>query len=263
MWKGRGMKQRTRKHPRGMTLIVALGILAVVTAATLVSLRIVSQETDLQGRERRTREAFFAAEAGLAEGREVLTALVGTGTPFLPPSPCPSSGCVFQKLGDAYSPGSGFWGVVNEPNFPGNGMGWFQVIPSTHYSLAAGTGKAVDPNVTTPSWELRDSAGKAFLSFPEQSSVTYRVFAHDDDDEPGVTNRLADINGAVWLVSVGEVQAKDGTVLARSVVRVLVTAGSTSQVASGYTGQAGGGDSKGAGGSLDKNPPVLTQSSTF
>ncbi|WP_257457013.1 hypothetical protein [Archangium lipolyticum] len=249
-----------RRHPRGMTLLVALGTLAVVTAATLVSLRIVSQESELQGGERRTREAFFAAEAGLAEGREVLTTLLGNGANNN------NFNAVMAQLGDLYSAGQGLDGVVNEPDFPGNG--WYEVIPQSRYSLLAGAGQAVDPNVATPMREMRDPNGRTYISFPEQSTVFYRVFMHDDDDdkdEPGNPNdgRRDDTNSSVWLVSMGEVQGKGGVVLARSVVRVLVSAGLSSQVASGYGGQKLGGSDKTSGTSLDTSPPNIAQGTTF
>jgi hypothetical protein len=245
-----------------MTLLVALGTLAVVTAATLVSLRIVSQESELQGGERRAREAFFAAEAGLAEGREVLTKLLGQS------ANSNNFNAVMARLGDLYSPNSGLDGVVNETNFPGNGASWYEVIPLSRYSLLSGTGQALDANVTTPLRELRDLNGKPYLSFPEQSTVFYRVFMHDDDDdkdEPSNPNdgRRDDTNKSVWLVSMGEVQGKDGVVLARSVVRVLVSAGMAAQAASGYGGQKLGGSDKTSGASLDQSPPNIAQGTTF
>jgi hypothetical protein len=251
-----------RRHPRGMTLLVALGTLAVVTAATLVSLRIVSQESELQGGERRAREAFFAAEAGLAEGREVLTTLLGNS---------PNSNnfnAVMGKLGDVYSGGHGLDGAVNEPDFPGNGAHWYEVLPLSRYSLLSGTGQALDSSFATPLREMRDPNGNPYVSFPEQSTVFYRVFMHDDDDDkddPSNPNdgRRDDTNKSVWLVSMGEVQGKDGVVLARSVVRVLVSAGLSTQAASGYGGQKLGGSDKTSGSSLDTSPPNIAQGTTF
>ncbi len=57
--------------------------------------------------------------------------------------------------------------------------------------------------------------------------MAYRVFVHDNNDEPGsgLDDLQRDSDRAVWLVSVGEVTGGSGEVLARSVVRALVVAG--------------------------------------
>jgi hypothetical protein len=243
---------RAHGQQRGMTLLMVLSTLAVVTAATLVSLRLVSQESELQGSERRSREAFFAAEAGLAEGREIVTQLLGGNSS--------SFNGVMATLGDFYSPGSGAVGVVNEPDFPANGSSWYEVVPLTRYSLLPGSGLAVDPGVAAANQELRDPNGRPFLSFPEQSTLFYRVFLHDDEDDD---QRGDDTNGAVWLVSMGEVQGGNGEVLARSVVRVLVAAGVVQQASIGYGGQKLGGSDKTSGGTVEQTPPVVSQSTTF
>ncbi|MET0404145.1 MAG: hypothetical protein ABW123_17165 [Cystobacter sp.] len=226
-----------RRSPRGMTLLIALAVISVVTAATLVSLRVVSQESELQGRERHSREAFFAAEAGLAEGREVLTRLISKHSDFT---------VVMVELGKLRASAPGFTpdGEVQESKFPGNGMSWYEVIPTTPFTLLAG--KAVDPGRSDAAQELRDKTGRAFRSFPEQSRVNYRVFMHDDDDESPaeVPNRRRDNNGAMWVVSMGEVTGEGGVVLARSVVRALVFADMVVPMNGGYSGQKLGGASK-------------------
>ncbi|NTX58592.1 hypothetical protein HR086_45630, partial [Myxococcus sp. CA039A] len=50
----------------GFTLLVALGVVVVVTMAVMLSYRVVGREADTQADARRQKEAFFAAEAGLA-----------------------------------------------------------------------------------------------------------------------------------------------------------------------------------------------------
>lgn len=226
----------SRRSQRGMTLLIALAVISVVTAATLVSLRVVSQESELQGRERHSREAFFAAEAGLAEGREMLTLLMskhsssGDVTSAYQDKASNFTDVMF-KLGTlmASKPGFNTRGEVDEANFPGTGHSWYEVLPYTPYTLlpaTGGTSGAVDPTVSLAGKELRDINNKPYLSFPEQRNVSYRVFVHDDEDEGAfVTNDpRIDNNHAVWVVSVGEVRGTGEVVLARSVVRALVFA---------------------------------------
>ncbi|MFY0576821.1 hypothetical protein ACN28S_23025 [Cystobacter fuscus] len=203
-----------------MTLLIALAVISVVTAATLVSLRVVSQESELQGRERHSREAFFAAEAGLAEGREVLTMLLAKHSDFDNQSSAYQEKAsnftdVMFKLGTlmASKPGFNTRGEVDEANFPGTGRSWYEVIPNTPYTLLPGVGGAsgaVDPTFSKAGEELRDVNNKPYLSFPEQRNVTYRVFVHDDEDEGAfvANDPRIDNNHAVWVVSVGEVRAR-------------------------------------------------------
>jgi hypothetical protein len=233
-----------RRSPRGMTLLIALAVISVVTAATLVSLRLVSQESELQGRERHSREAFFAAEAGLAEGREVLTRLLAKH------STAGSEDSAYQdkasnftdvmlKLGTLSAAKAGFntRGEVDEANFPGTGRSWYEVIPNTPYTLLPGT--AVDPKVSIAGKEMRDVNNRPYLSFPEQRNVTYRVFVHDDEDEGAFVpnDPRIDNNHAVWVVSVGEVRGTGEVVLARSVVRALVFADPVAPLNNGCLGQ--------------------------
>lgn len=239
-----------------MTLLIALGVIAVATAATLVSLRIVSQESELQGRERHSREAFFAAEAGLAEGREVLKGLLGTDPTFGSISTSPKG--VFLALSSPHKGVSGFnaMGEVFEPGFIGNNTSWFEVIPSTSYNLLPTVGGAVDASYSVARRELRDANNKPFVSFPQQANVSYRVFVHDNNDEPGsgADDLEQDLDRAVWLVSVGEVTDGSNQVLARSVVRALVVGGHIPALGDAYGGQKGGGSDK-AGDPLEQTPP--------
>lgn len=246
-----------RRQPRGMTLLIALGVIAVATAATLVSLRIVSQESELQGRERHSREAFFAAEAGLAEGREVLKGLLGADPTFGSISASPNKG-VFMALSAPHKgqPGFNSDGEVSEPGFIGNYTSWFEVIPSTRYSLLPTTGGALDATYGVARREMRDANNKPFVSFPQQAQVAYRVFVHDNNDEAGsgADDLQQDVDRAVWLVSVGEVTGGSGEVLARSVVRALVVGGHVPALGDAYSGQKGGSSDK-AGDPLEQTPP--------
>jgi type II secretory pathway pseudopilin PulG len=240
-----------RRSPRGMTLLIALAVISVVTAATLVSLRVVSQESEMQGQERHAREAFFAAEAGLAEGREVISLLISDQVELTK---------VMVKLGTqtAGKPGYNAQGEVDEANFPGTGFSWYEVIPATPFTLLPG--KAVDPNKTDPSKELRDKTGRPFRSFPEQSRVSYRVFVHDDEDENGsAPDARHDLNHAVWVVSVGEVKGAGDVVLARSVVRALVFSDMVAAEAGGYGGQKGQGSTKSTPSSPTSKIPDLSK----
>ncbi len=138
-----------RRRPRGMTLLIALGVIAVATAATLVSLAIVSQESELQGRERHSREAFFAAEAGLAEGREVLKGAAGSGPvvwlhQHQPQCGCPQRGVPEAELAAQGKTGFNADGEVYESGFIGKDTSWFEAIPSTPYTLLPTVGGALD-----------------------------------------------------------------------------------------------------------------------
>ena len=102
-------------------------------------------------------------------------------------------------------------------------------LPFTRYSLMQEK-NAVDATLAVASRETRDVNGKPFLSFPRQSTVFYRVFVHDDDDDdpnmsPPGQNKRVDSNHSVWLESVGEVRDGNDKVMARSVVRALVMTG--------------------------------------
>ncbi|MBZ4415265.1 hypothetical protein [Myxococcus sp. RHSTA-1-4] len=205
-----------RRGRRGFALLMAIGIIAFIAAAVVVSLRAVASESALQGSERRNREAQFAAEAGLAEAREVVRLmLVSAGGR--------NYGPIMQQLGDLRSPGSGVNGFVTETGLPSdNAVPWYEVIPWTSYTLqAASAGAAVDLDHNTNNQETYGSDGP-ILDYPDQLNVRYRVFLVDDDDS---NDRKADSNNRVWLVSVGEVTGQQGTQPQRAIIRSLITSG--------------------------------------
>ncbi|WP_194869034.1 MULTISPECIES: hypothetical protein [Myxococcus] len=210
-----------RSHaPRGMALLMAIGIIAFIAAAVVVSLRKVAAESALQAQERRKREAHFAAEAGLAEARELSRMLLGGQRSFTE---------VMKSLGNQYN-GQGTAGYVQgEPGLPsgmpnGNVFPWYEAIPWTPYTLAAASsGTAVDSDITTAFQEMNGADGRRILDFPSQERVLYRVFLVDDND--GDDRRDQDDNSRVWLVSVGEVRGRDGTQPQRVIIRALITSG--------------------------------------
>ncbi|WP_426757107.1 hypothetical protein [Myxococcus sp. Y35] len=196
---------------RGFTLLLALGLIALVTAGVLVSLRAVSTESALQAHERRSREALFAAEAGMAEGRAVVLALLNN----------PVAGATGNYSQEVL----GRLQVVNEPGLPdvaAGGVPWRELIPQTPYTLARGT--AIDDTVTAPSLELNDAEGVAIGTYPEAANVSFRVFVVEDDDD---ADRNTDLNNRIWLVSVGEVQPAGAGLPYRTIIRSLVEHGST------------------------------------
>ncbi|MFP2908800.1 pilus assembly PilX N-terminal domain-containing protein [Pyxidicoccus sp. 3LFB2] len=202
---------------RGFTLLMALGLIALVTISVALSLRAVSTESALQGHERRAREALFAAEAGMAEGRMVVQAMLDNVSPTI----IDKYDGVITALG----------APVNEPGLPNGGAGgidWFEVIPRTAYTLARGTANAaINPAVTGNNRELNGPDGVAIADYPEPTNVFFRVFLVDDDDGGTAPARRDDTNNQVWLVSVGEVNSPGGGQPYRTVIRSLVRRGST------------------------------------
>ncbi len=204
----------TRRPPRapharrGFTLLLALGLIALVTAGVLVSLRAVSTESTLQAHERRSREALFAAEAGMAEGRSLVLAMLNTPNPNVGVGR-PYTREVLARLA-----------VVNEPGLPdaaAGGIPWRELIPKTDYTLARGT--AIDDTVAQANREITGPDGVALGSYPEAANVSFRVFVVDDDDD---ADRDTDDNGRIWLVSVGEVQPAGQGLPYRTIVRSLL-----------------------------------------
>lgn len=193
-----------RRPERGIALLIAIALIALITAATLISLRAVSTESVLQGQERRQREALFAAQAGIAEGRDWVRSKLTTPhfTPFL-------DGTVLGAR-------------VDEPGLPSDGnVPWFQVIPWTPYTLdTTPLGTGVDPNFAGANREMNGPDGARIAAFPTASGVRYRVFLVDDDDG---NSRTQDNNSRVWLVSVGEVAGPPGSQPYRSIIRSLIT----------------------------------------
>ncbi len=194
---------RPRSQPRGFTILLALGLVAVSSLAVAVGLSVVGGEASAQAASRRQREAFFAAEAGLAEARAVLRELQDVNAVTFNPA--------IERLGQAVNePGLGA-GPASDP--------WFDVLGGWQaYTLLDG---AMDANVTAAGRELVAPNGQPFLSFPEQRAVRYRVFLRDDADD---ANPAEDGNGQVWLVAVGEVTSAQGQAT-RAVVQALIDRG--------------------------------------
>ncbi|MBU8896347.1 hypothetical protein KRR26_12065 [Corallococcus sp. M34] len=217
---------------RGFSMLLALGLVALVTTAVMVSLRAVSAEANLQAHERRAREALFAAEAGMAEGRVVVQSLLGASNNYTG---------VIEALGNLRTPGGGADGYVNEtadglPSAPGNE--WYQVIGRTDYTMSRGPGAAIDPGVTTANAELMGPTGVAIEDYPEPLGVHYRVFLVDDADEAPTSNRRVDTNNQVWLVAVGEVDTPGGMPY-RTIIRSLVTNENSIGSGGGYCQKGG------------------------
>ena len=102
------------QHRRGSTLLMATGVITLATVGAFMSLQAVRTESGLQGDERRSRVAFFAAEAALAEGREKMRILVGSD---------PTYTGALGALG----------GFVSEPGLPSNEL--LDVLTWTAYPL--------------------------------------------------------------------------------------------------------------------------------
>ena len=191
-----------------MTLLLALGVVTFLTLGAITTLNLITAQTDPAGQDRRAKEAFFAAEAGLAEAREWLrlqTAAI--------PSPQPTN-AILAELAPAADLG-------------GAGYSWYQVpLGSTPASWVSSQlsqrpdtngAQALDPNVSTAGLELTSWDGTQYQTYPDSARLVYRVFLRDDDDGDG--DPTVDSNGTVWLVAVGQVQVGLG-VPVQSVVRV-------------------------------------------
>jgi hypothetical protein len=228
---------RPARRRTGFSLVIVMGVLVIATVGAAATLAVIGREASLQGVSRRDAEAFFAAEAGLAEGRERVR-LLAEGT-----SGFTSYSSVMQRL-------------TAVPSMGANGETWYEVLPSTPYELtASGTSSALDPNVTTASRELRDETGARFADYPLTSVARYRVFLRDDrDDAPN--DPSADANGQVWLVSVGEVLVGSGQPV-RRVTQALVNYRPGSERID-CSGQKGGCADKTNGSSLDARTPTVT-----
>lgn len=184
----------------GFTLLVALGVVVVVTMAVMLSYRVVGREADTQADARRQKEAFFAAEAGLAEGREAMR--------LRTPITDETYNQVFTNLQNANA-------VVAELGLAGANPPWMELLPASagdpwNYLRLA-------PN-DMPAAEKASADGEVYVDYPEQNNVRYRVFVRDDVDDG---NPLADANGQVWVAAVGEVLSREGRPT-RSVVQALI-----------------------------------------
>jgi len=201
---------------------MSLGVITFLTLGAITTLNLITAQSDPAGQDRRAKEAFFAAEAGLAEAREWLrlqTAAI--------PSPQPTNAILAglapaTDVGDASDP----WYQIPLGATPDAWVGYsFSRVADQNGA------QAVDPSVTTAGLELVTSSGAPYVSYPDASRVTYRVFLRDDDDGDG--DPTVDTNGTVWLVAVGQVQVGVG-VPVQSVVRALVRPG-TGAVGTGYS----------------------------
>ncbi|MBU8896354.1 hypothetical protein DRW03_27630 [Corallococcus sp. H22C18031201] len=183
-----------------------MGVVAVVTLAVMLSFSVVGRESDAQADARRKKEAFFAAEAGLAEGREVMRLRLGD-----------SDLTYNQAIAALGAP-------ISEPGLGSPGRPWFEVLPGpgadrwNYYPLTPGT---MDPTELASGTGTR-VANQPYEDYPTQSSTRYRVFLRDDDD--GDSNFASDTNRQVWLVAVGEVVNPQGRPT-RAIVQALVTNG--------------------------------------
>jgi hypothetical protein len=218
-------------------MLIVMGLLTVVTVGAAASLNMLNRESSLQGQSRREAEAFFAAEAGLAEGKERLR-LLADATPN------------FQTYTQLMT------GLPQVAGIGANGETWFEVLPSTSYALTtSGSDLAVDPSLTTAGRELRDSTGARYSGYPTNQQVRYRVFLRDDRDEstPSSTN---DTNGQVWVVSIGEVDVGQGQPVRRVTQALISYSAGTARV--DCIGQKGGCADKTNAGSFDANTPTVT-----
>jgi hypothetical protein len=201
---------------RGSTLLMATGVITLATVGVFMSLGAVQSESSLQGDERRSRIAFFAAEAALAEGRERMRILVGSD---------PTYTAAIGSLG----------AFVSETGLPANQM--FDVLPWTSYALDSGGAE-----LAVAASELVARDGKRY-ALNAQRNVRYRVFVYDDEDGDG--SITADSNKLVWLVAVGEVSSEvPGAMPVRSVVRALIRTTAGVPTSPGYGAQKGQGSDK-------------------
>lgn len=209
-------KARHLPQQRGSTLLMATGMITLATIGVFLSLTAVRSESTLQGDERRSRVAFFAAEAALAEGRERMRILVGAD---------PTYTSALGSLG----------AFVSEPGLPANEL--FDVLPWTSYPMDS---NGVDLAMNAGDLLAPDGAPIAVAS---NRNVRYRVFAYDDNDGDG--SLTADSNKLVWLVAVGEMASEvAGAMPARSVIRTLIRTTAGVPSTPGYSAQKGQGSDK-------------------
>ncbi|RKI50843.1 hypothetical protein D7Y27_01035 [Corallococcus sp. AB004] len=194
-----------RRQSRGFTLLLALGVVTLVTMAVMLSFSVVGREADSQADTRRQKQAFFAAEAGLAEGRETVR-LIMANAKNLSQLTIDLRATLGAPVNDIPGLGS-----AAHPYFellpPGGGEVW------NRYELLTST--------------LEDAELPANVDYPEQRNVRYRVFVRDDDDSD--PSPEVDGNQQVWVVSIAEVANPRGRPT-RSVVQALVTNVSTQSI---------------------------------
>jgi len=229
-----------RAGERGFALIIILGLIGMLTAGAAYTLTTVGREASLQAQLRKSNEAFFAAEAGLSEGRErvrLITERMGnlsTYTPIMADLPLATG--VAVAAGDV----------------------WYELLPSTPYTLqttsevAAG---ALDTGVNVADRENKDQASVKFEAWPGAKDISYRVFLRDDVDESPRDGTM-DANAAVWLISVGEAAVPGGNPI-RQVVQALVSF-TPGAITEGCVGQKGGCSDKSNINSVDANNPDMS-----
>lgn len=221
---------------RGSTLLVVLALLLIVTTSVATVLVMVGREASLQEQTRREVEAFFAAEAGLAEARERMRLLADATPNFTTYTP------VMSTLPEVAGIGA-------------NGESWYEVIAATPYRLTTtGAELALDSTVHTSNRELTDPDGQPFADYPQAARVRYRVFLRDDVDETPA-NPASDTNGQVWLVAIGEVDVGGGMPIRRVTQALVAYSPGTARV--DCMGQKGGCADKTNSGSLDARTPSL------
>lgn len=208
-----------RRQPRGFTLLVAIGVVALVTMAVMLSYSVVGREADSQADSRRKKEAFFAAEAGLAEGREAMRLRAAANNGY--------NGAL-----QALVPSR-----VAEDGMSDNGRPWFELLPGSAddgWNYLSLTPDTMDPT------ELADREGEAYDDYPTQNNVRYRVFVRDDIDG---NDGDEDDNGQVWVIAIGEVVNPSGRPT-RAVVQALIASQSALSVVDVGSTEAGGGQDK-------------------
>ncbi|AKQ69724.1 Type IV fimbrial biogenesis protein PilX [Myxococcus hansupus] len=207
----------TRRRQGGFTLLLALGVVTMVTLAVLLSFGVVSREADVQGDSRRYKEAYFAAEAGLAEGREAMRIRLRTNS--------------------TYNEALGALTIINEPGLEGGLRPFFEVLPGPD-GVGSWNSLAIDETELAPQ-ERQSNGGEAYNGLPLQENVRYRVFARDDEEQTaGIPN---DNNKQIWLIAVGEVVGPAGSRPTRAVIHALITNENSVAVTSPGTVQTGGG----------------------
>jgi len=170
--------------------------------AVMLSYRVVSREADTQSDVRRQKEAFFAAEAGLAEGRESLRLRRGIG-----------SATYTATLAALRDSGA----VVAEEGLAGANPPWMEVLPGAG---ADGWNYLTLTPDDMPASEKASAGNDPYVDYPVQNNVRYRVFVRDDNDD-NVGND-SDANNQVWVLAIGEVLNPRGRPT-RAVVQALVT----------------------------------------
>ncbi|MBN8228014.1 hypothetical protein JYK02_10895 [Corallococcus macrosporus] len=175
-----------------------MGITLALTVTVALTVSAVTREATIQGDLRRQKEAFFAAEAGLAEGRETMRLLLGDSETY---------NTALAALGPP----------VSEPGLGSATQPWYEVLPAPASSDGWNTYPLTLEDLSVA--ERSSATGELYADYPRQANVRYRVFVHDDADDADFTE---DTNRRVWLVAVGEVLGSSGRPT-RSVVQALIT----------------------------------------